>query len=210
MNPEARALRSRCSDDLLWLPFVVAEYVATTGDRAILDERIPFIEWRQLEPDEQQAYGQPAMSTDIGTLFEHCTRAIDRGLTAGPHGLPLMGGGDWNDGMNRVGILGRGESCWLGFFVSAVLTAFAPLAAAKGEGARAGRYRREPRAWPRRSRDRGTASGIAAATTTTGRRWDRPTTTNAASIRSRSPGPCCPESRRRNLPTGPWTACARS
>jgi cyclic beta-1,2-glucan synthetase len=133
-------VRTRISDDRVWLAHATAHYVVATGDTAVLDANVPFIEGQALGPGEHDAYFQPSVADEAPSLFEHCARALDQSLAVGPHGLPLIGTGDWNDGMNRVGEQGRGESVWLGWFLYATLTAFAPLAQARGDHVRAAHW----------------------------------------------------------------------
>lgn len=122
--PEGRGVRTRCSDDMLWLPFAVSRYVAATGDVGILETNIGYLESRLLHVDEDSLYDLPVSGIQKGTLFEHCVKAITYSLKFGAHGLPLIGSGDWNDGMDQVGNKGKGESVWLGFFLYEILTQF--------------------------------------------------------------------------------------
>ena len=131
--PSGRGVRTQCSDDYLWLPLATARYVLATGDTGVLDEPIHFLDGRPVNPGEDSYYDLPGRSVEVGTLYEHGVRAIQHGLRFGSHGLPLIGSGDWNDGMNLVGIEGRGESVWLGFFLCTVLTQFAKVAGLRGD-----------------------------------------------------------------------------
>jgi cellobiose phosphorylase len=129
--PTGRGVRTHCSDDFLWLPAAVCRYVACIADTGVLDEIIPFLEGRQVKPEEESYFDLPNRSAESATLYEHGVRAIEYGLRFGAHGLPLIGSGDWNDGLNRVGREGKGESVWLAFFLCDVLTRFSPLARAR-------------------------------------------------------------------------------
>ena len=125
--PSGRGIRTRISDNLLWLPLVTTHYIEISGDMDILDEEMPFLKGDPLQDDEEDRYGQYESTEEVYSLFEHCRRAVERGATKGEHGLPLMGGGDWNDGMNRVGIRGEGESVWMGWFLYTILRRFSRL-----------------------------------------------------------------------------------
>lgn len=137
-----KGIKTRVADDRIWLPFVAEHYLGATQDFAILDEPLPFLAGDPLPADSQEVFSAPDFTADTASLFEHCVRALDSSLTIGSHGLPLFGTGDWNDGMNRVGAAGRGESVWMGWFLHATLLRFAPIADARGEAATAARWRK--------------------------------------------------------------------
>jgi cyclic beta-1,2-glucan synthetase len=130
-----RGVRTRFSDDLVWLPYVIDHYVNIACDLGIFDVEVPYITMRELNPDEHEVYDLPKVSTETGSIYDHCLRALRKASTKGQHGLPLIGSGDWNDGMNRVGIEGKGESVWLAWFLIATLRKFAAHADRRGDAA---------------------------------------------------------------------------
>ena len=139
--PLSKGIRTRFADDLLWLPLLASAYAETTGDDGVFDEDVRFVTARPLADGEDEAFLQPEDAGTSASVYEHAARAVDRSLKVGEHGLPLMGVGDWNDGMNRVGREGKGESVWMGFFLVATIDAFLPHVEARGDAARAERYR---------------------------------------------------------------------
>ncbi|PYO38975.1 MAG: hypothetical protein DMD33_20285, partial [Gemmatimonadetes bacterium] len=140
-EPGGQGVRTRFSDDRLWMVYAALQYVSSTGDDSVLDEQVSFLEGRSLQSNEHEAYERPSVSLERASLYEHCVRAVALNLETGPHGLPLIGTGDWNDGMNLVGPEGRGESVWLAWFLLSILRPFAVLADARGDTTQAAQYR---------------------------------------------------------------------
>jgi cyclic beta-1,2-glucan synthetase len=145
--PNGAGVRTHFSDDLLWLPHACVRYLQTTGDTALMAQRVPFIEGPAIPEGSEDAYYTPSISTQEASVYEHAARAIDHSLKVGIHGLPLMGTGDWNDGMNRVGHEGRGESVWLAWFLCQLVENFAPLARARGDQERAIKWEQASVRW---------------------------------------------------------------
>ena len=145
--PTGAGVRTHFSDDLLWLPYATAHYLHCTEDHSLPDHSVPFIDGQAIPEGAEDAYFVPTVSEQEATVYEHGARAVDRSLAVGAHGLPLMGSGDWNDGMNRVGHGGRGESVWLGWFLISVVEGYAPLARQRGDSARAQRWEDAAAGW---------------------------------------------------------------
>ena len=140
LPPSGQGVRTRITDDRIWLPYVAAYYIGVTGDAALLDAVVPFLKGEALKDDQHEAFFQPTIAREQASFYEHCARALDVGLSLGAHDLPLIGTGDWNDGMNRVGEDGRGESVWLAWFVLATIDAFIPYAQARNDSERLARW----------------------------------------------------------------------